>query len=366
MKKIAWRPLLINIGISAAVLGVVLVVLELGIRLFFPQPTDYFYFKADWTPGERFQLWGVDIAINSHGQRDYDYPLHKPDNTYRIAIIGDSVPFGTGVAIQDTYPKRLEALLNEHSQGPQRFEVLTFTNGGNEPTGYLEMLRESASQFEPDLVMVSFTLNDFERPVIQKTAIQRYYDMLRVAHEYMRVHSHLYFLTFERSRVLLYRYKILDKSVRNAFQLAVLETNGEVFEQAWRYTQGTLRTLRDESQALGAGFAIIVYPYEMQLSPDLLNLYREEYGFKLSDEVLSAKPQRLLHAFGREQDIPILDVFPQFQDAARHEALYFREFGNSLDWVHPNARGHEVGAAAVYDALKNQAILPAPLREQLP
>lgn len=357
--KASYKKFFIDVSVFTGTMIILIVMLEIGIRIFFPQPTNYFYFKKVWEPGERFQRWGLEIKINSYGQRDYEYPIDKASNVYRIVILGDSVAFGTGVAIEDTYPKRLETLLNKENQGQQRFEILTFTNGGTEPTGYLEMLRDSASKFNPDLVMVGFTLNDFERPRIKKTSRQVFYDFLTFVHEYMRVRSHVYFLVFERSRSLLYKYKILDKSVRNAFHLAILEARGQDFQDAWQYTQGILKEIRNESTKLGAKFVIVVYPYEMQLSQKLLNIYRNGYGFKLSDRVLDAKPQALLHEFAQTNDISLIDIFEPFKKTVEEgEELYFRELGSSLDWIHPNARGHEVGALAIYHALRCNNSLP--------
>ena len=51
---------------------------------------------------------GVYVKINSQGLRDYDYPMEKAPAIFRIIILGDSVTFGTGVTMEETYAKRLE------------------------------------------------------------------------------------------------------------------------------------------------------------------------------------------------------------------------------------------------------------------
>lgn len=366
MKKA--KTLLGNICVAAVSVVITLGLLELGIRILYPQPTQFFYFKSEWEPGECFMRWeNIEVCINNHGQRDYARTVEKPSGVYRIALLGDSIAFGTGVALEDSYSKELETLLNKSITEGHRFEVLSFTNGGSEPSGYLEMLREDALRFSPDLVMVGFTLNDFERRLNSPKGLrERYYDVLRFVHMHMRVWSHLYYLTFERSRATLYKYKILDKSVRRSYELNILETRGQEFQEAWDFTKKNLDTIRDLSYQNESGFVIVVFPYEMQLNIELLNLYRDAFGFELSDEVIHAKPQQILKSYTTDRNIVLVDLFEPFQQAATHEDLYFRELGGNLDFVHPNERGHEIAANVLFDVLRCGEILPENVRAGLP
>ncbi len=359
MKK--SKIILRNILLAAGSIVITLVFLELGIRIFFPQPTQYFYFKSKWKPGECYTRWGdIKVCINNHGQRDYDRTLEKPPGVYRIVLLGDSIAFGCGVSLENSYSKQLETLLNKKSSGKYRFEVISFTNGGDEPSGYLEMLKENALGFSPDLVMAGFTLNDFERPPEKRTKNlkEKYYDILRFVHMHARVWSHLYFLIFERSRAVFYKYKIIDKSVRRSHELDILETRGKEFRKAWKFTKKNLDMIRELSYKKGAGFALAVFPYEMQLSPKLLNLYHDNFGFDLSDEVLHAKPQQLLKSFSEKRGFVLIDMFEPFRKAVATEELYFRELGGNLDFVHPNKRGHEIAANVIFDTLRCGEILP--------
>jgi lysophospholipase L1-like esterase len=248
-------------------------------------------------------------------------------------------------------------MLNRFSNGEKQYEVMIFSNGGSEPSGYLEMLRTNASRFNPDLVMIGFTLNDFERPKVEKTSRQEYYQLLADLHQKLRVVSHLYFFVFERLRNTLYKTRILDRSVRNGYWMDILETRGDEFGKAWEYTQNNLDELIRESRKIGAEFAIVVFPYEMQLSEELLEMYRSTYGFQISKDVLDARPQQLLHEYARSRGIHLIDLLGPFR---KHngENLYFRELGGSLDYVHPNARGHALAAEKVFDELRNDGVIP--------
>ena len=62
-------------------------------------------------PGFAGEHTGVQISINSHGMRDREYDARKPPGSLRILALGDSWTFGVGMESEDTWPKRLEALL---------------------------------------------------------------------------------------------------------------------------------------------------------------------------------------------------------------------------------------------------------------
>lgn len=52
----------------------------------------------------------VTYRINSRGFREREFRLQEPANRQRLLCLGDSFTFGTGVAVEDTWPRRLERL----------------------------------------------------------------------------------------------------------------------------------------------------------------------------------------------------------------------------------------------------------------
>src|ERR1041385_2728762 len=57
-------------------------------------------------------LMGVDVKINSLGQRNQEISTNKPPGTFRIVALGDSTTEGWGVHFDETYTKLLEKYLN--------------------------------------------------------------------------------------------------------------------------------------------------------------------------------------------------------------------------------------------------------------
>lgn len=109
-----------------------------------------------YSPGE----YDARATTNSQRFRSHrEYSRIIPPGTKRIVAIGDSFTFGTGVSDNETYPAKLEALLNR-SGNQLTVEVLNSgihgTGTGNQVLWYDRWVR----QFDPDLVILALFAND--------------------------------------------------------------------------------------------------------------------------------------------------------------------------------------------------------------
>ncbi|MHC4892061.1 MAG: SGNH/GDSL hydrolase family protein [Planctomycetota bacterium] len=103
----------------------------------------------------------VEYRINADGFRDREesYAIPKPEGVFRIACLGDSVTYGTGVALEDTLPKQLERALADVGN-ECRVEVLNcgiYAHNTSQEVAWFEF---NVRRFEPDLVLVVANLND--------------------------------------------------------------------------------------------------------------------------------------------------------------------------------------------------------------
>ena len=111
--------------------------------------------------GEDLAFYDYPGASNRLGYRDVDHEAAKPQGTYRIVVLGDSVGAGFGVKrLEDTFPRRLEALLRERGIPA---EVLNFSVSGYDTRQEVEILKTRALAFAPDLVLLAYCLNDREK-----------------------------------------------------------------------------------------------------------------------------------------------------------------------------------------------------------
>lgn len=95
---------------------------------------------------------------NRLGFRDVDHELEKPPGVYRILILGDSIAQGLNVKeYHETFPAQLQHTL---SRGGFNVEVLNFAVAGYNTQQEVEILKEKGLQYEPNLVLVAYCLND--------------------------------------------------------------------------------------------------------------------------------------------------------------------------------------------------------------
>jgi lysophospholipase L1-like esterase len=103
--------------------------------------------------------WGHKVVNNSLGFREKEFVTPKPPNVYRIMVLGDSYTWGTGLAEEERYSNRLEALLS--SKFPYKeIEVLNFGIGGLATVHEREVLAQYQDMVKPDLIIVGMCQND--------------------------------------------------------------------------------------------------------------------------------------------------------------------------------------------------------------
>ena len=110
----------------------------------------------EYAPNQDTFLKLVRLRTNSRGMRDQEYPLAKPEGTFRVAMLGSSFSLPAGVEIEDAYHSVLEERLSAEF-APRSFEFLNFAVGAHMPSQSVAVLRRRALRFDPDLVIVSTT-----------------------------------------------------------------------------------------------------------------------------------------------------------------------------------------------------------------
>lgn len=96
---------------------------------------------------------------NSKGFRGPEYPLRKDLGVFRIIVSGDSVTMGWSVAEEAAYPSRTQSLLNT-ADDDQTYEVLNLGLAQLNLRQIVDRLEEVGLQFNPDLIVYGFSLND--------------------------------------------------------------------------------------------------------------------------------------------------------------------------------------------------------------
>ena len=113
-------------------------------------------------PGAVGTLFGNEARIGAHGFRTPPVAEPKPDDVYRVLVIGDSVAFGWGVAEADAFPRVLARQINAGTVPPgrKRAEVLDAAVPASGVPHHLQFLQERGLAWQPDLVVVTLINND--------------------------------------------------------------------------------------------------------------------------------------------------------------------------------------------------------------
>lgn len=110
-------------------------------------------------PGLTRIYQGVEVSINERGLRDRA-PTKKREGELRLLLLGDSVTFGWGVPVAQTFSRRLEAILSLRLERPVR--TVNAGVGSYNTVQEYAFLKKYAYTIEPDIVSLLYVTNDIE------------------------------------------------------------------------------------------------------------------------------------------------------------------------------------------------------------
>jgi len=105
------------------------------------------------------------VTTNRWGMRDRNYDLVAPADTYRIAILGASAAFGSGVADEEVFETLLEGMLNNdqlYKDGVE-FEILNFSKYARVTLQQMLVMESKVIRFKPDVMMLVVHHNEARR-----------------------------------------------------------------------------------------------------------------------------------------------------------------------------------------------------------
>ncbi len=291
----------------------------------------------------RFALHGefdVSVSINSRGYRDREFGT-KPKGITRIISLSDSMGFGYGVTSQDSYPKQLEAKLNENLSQP-RFEVL---NAGAPARGIQHMIRvlERSAWFEPDVVIASFffvndlkDLRDFPLHTVRGGMV-----WTRSIAEVIDRNGWLAFsLDYSKLSLLAYRgwFNFMKKIQGNGTRLGgavappgrhwgteALLTDSPSSpggEDLWGKFAGQLKVLHEKTQAMGAKLILCTIPQEYLTRDEAWETLKRDGT--VTDKHDRDLPSKKLTKICADIGVAFYDTVPDFRAKPPTKTRFFR------------------------------------------
>lgn len=102
---------------------------------------------------------GVKYEINEWGLRGAEWAKNNAGGALRVAVVGESFVFGSGVDEEGTLPRQLDGALRERF-ARARFEVLNLGMPGNHLRSHLAMLRIAETELGAGAGVLCLTLPD--------------------------------------------------------------------------------------------------------------------------------------------------------------------------------------------------------------
>ena len=276
-------------------------------------------------PGSHYEWQSIPVDINSHGLRGPETTYEKPPGTFRILNLGDSIVMGWGIREENTYGRRLEAMLNEESSGSQQVEVINAGVPGWNLENALAYLQAEGLKYEPDLILLGLTLTndikgdsallaDNQQPLIQWLRSNTYFwPFLTIQLRWMEARAE------GRDRI-----DVIDPPT-SPDKYFPTDPESEQWDEFWNQISAINQLAAEQDIPV----MLIIFPLE----------------FQVIDESYSTLPQELLTARATEAGIPVVDALPAFQQACREKsggACQLEDRYLFADvWMHPSSEGHK-------------------------
>ncbi|MCK6556436.1 hypothetical protein L6Q96_17935 [Candidatus Binatia bacterium] len=318
------------------------------------------------------------VRINSKGLRDVEHAYAKPKGVFRILILGDSYMEALQVELEETFGRILDQELNQRchtrieviNSGVASFgtdnELLYFQNEGYRYGADLVLLsfttandiRESYAPFNrksprANLTKPSFALRDDgtleKRPGEPPPPPLPWWRRLYVG-------EYVYERLGGRAFVPAPPRGVPPPTDPNVpwvpWDMLVYapEYSTEV-DTAWRVNQALLRKLRQEVEAKGALFAVMLVngPWAHYDVDWRRMMARNPIGLRTWDQ---RRPNRILTEFLEKEQIQSVDLFDVFEEAKDNGRLFFR-----FD-PHWTPAGNRLAANTAADFLVHQGLVP--------
>ena len=336
--------------------------------------------KEGWYRGEGESY----LRINSLGYRDVEHTLAKPENTFRVAVIGDSFAEARQVDIKDTFWTHIQRSLAAcPALNGQKVEVLNFGIGGYATAEELLTFQKDAVRFSPSLVLLAFfapnDVHDNSRSLSQST------DWRMPKPTYVYSNGELVLDSSFRipvGRQLLYRsvhyFRLMEvfnqarrvwgqRNIRpenrsdqvelGTYHKVYLPPDDDAWREAWQVTEGLLSRFNDAVHTSGAKFMVTTITAAEQVDPDPKRTADLARRLGVAD---LRYPERRLAEMGGKHRFPVVTLAEPLQQLAIRDHVYLHGFKNTMMGEgHWNERGHAAGADVLSREICRNTLAPA-------
>lgn len=289
------------------------------------------------------------VNTNQYCFRD-KHPLKKEPNSFRILALGDSFTFGNTVNENETYPYLLEKKLNNDNK--TNFEVINFGVGGFSTTEEYIVLKDFGINYQPDLILVGFYINDFQdslsfesRKINEKGIIEKIYSQSKfIGWIYWKIKT-----SFLGNKLI--NFLGLNSRQQEAYQFELSLLKEDLIEnygakKAIALTSNSFKKIKSISDQLDIPLLVFYIPAKWQVNQENFEKIKRQNNAK-NYELSINKPQLILSQLLLKNNIDFLDLTPSFKNQGAQQIFW--EYDGHL-----NQKGYNLLADLLAKKIKSQ------------
>lgn len=278
----------------------------------------------------------TDVEINSQGWPDVEHTIEKPNDTYRILILGDSFVENIQVPLEKRFFRQLERSLNEshfaEKFGKQKVEIIALGRGNTGTNQQYLMLRDFGLKYSPDLVIQAFlTANDIKNNSfeLENDPYLPFFELndnqlIELPHQkrserpYAAIKDDIKHIRLVEILLILrqtYRERNYANLIDYPIDYHVYDTEyNERYKYAWEVTQALLMKTKQLTEESGSRYMLVTLANNEQVNKDVWESLLETYPSMNNSQLVIDKPDMLIHTFCEKHNFECYFMLPYFQE----------------------------------------------------
>ena len=324
----------------------------------------------------KYPEWDVEFRVNNLGFRGEDIEIRKPSDVYRVLFAGDSFTEGESVAENKIFANLIGKEM--FAETGRKIETVNMGVMSYAPAVYYRVIKDKGFPLNPDLVIVNVDMSDFQNDYayakdmdkdgnFQNILFQQQMGRPHVAIPavnpgikfWLRSNSVFYSVVADRIKQLVRKLNKLPEPT--VFLVNDLNSDPHYITrskenaanpEAWKEVSANLIKIKDLLKKKNIPLVVTTYPYGHQAGEDEWGKGRIRNGFE-AGKLYPATAADLLVEFGNKNGIKVINLVPDFRDAAKEEAglLYYQQDG------HFTEKGHRVMADLLKEIINDYLTL---------
>ena len=278
---------------------------EMVLRIILPPPIIWKYPQEQYQydaeighwlePNQQAYTHDKVVSTNSEGIRDSEYATNASPGIYRILALGDSQTFGNGLELPDTWPKQLEANLNQADKS-KKVEVLNAGLPASDTWQHEVILKRLLSTYQPDAVVLAFYVNDVVKRFTPKPVQHEEGNQLRNRISYILKRSALLLTLRTAWNSILQWWSPGSGSLQKDLLKGI---DSPILAERWNQVNSSLMAMKKASDERKTHFGIALLPR------------RDQVDGQMPWEAYSNHLQQI----AQQYQIPVVSLLPPLQQA---------------------------------------------------